>query len=187
MQTPDFYQAFIAPVEKTGFDYFVTGAVAAILYGEPRLTHDIDLVINIPSSSIRMMTSLFSPDHYYCPPEEVIQQELRRPEKGQFNIIHHETGLKADLYCFGDDPLHRWALARRVRITLEAGDSLWMAPPEYVILRKLAYFREGGSQKHLSDIRGILLQQEKLPERQWLEDRIREMGLLREWSLCQKK
>ncbi len=58
MQTPDFYQAFIAPVENTGFDYFVTGAVAAILYGEPRLTHDIDLVINIPLSSIPVMTSL---------------------------------------------------------------------------------------------------------------------------------
>jgi hypothetical protein len=31
-----------------------------------------------------------------------------------------------------------------------------LAPPEYVIIRKLEFFREGGSEKHLRDIRSML-------------------------------
>lgn len=61
----------------------------------------------------------------------------------------------ADLYLAGDDPLHRWALARTMAVQL--GDhSLRIAPAEYVILRKLESYREGGSEKHLRDIRGML-------------------------------
>ena len=36
------------------------------------------------------------------------------------------------------------------------GETLVLAPPEYVIVRKLEYYREGGSDKHLRDTRGML-------------------------------
>lgn len=63
--------------------------------------------------------------------------------------------LKADVYVATGDSLHDWALEHRRRIDL-AGTGAWIAPPEYVILRKLQFYREGGSDKHLRDIRFIL-------------------------------
>jgi hypothetical protein len=59
--------------------------------------------------------------------------------------------LRADVYVAGPDPLHRWALERRRRIGTEP-TPIWVAPIEYVIVRKLEYFRESGSERHLRDV-----------------------------------
>jgi hypothetical protein len=71
-------------------------------------------------------------------------------------LIHHETGFKADIYPDAEDPLHEWAFKNRKRVELGEGMAIWLAPPEYVIIRKLEYFREGGSDKHLQDIQRML-------------------------------
>jgi len=138
-----------------GVKYMVTGAVATIIYGEPRLTHDIDLVLEIGAEGAGKIAKNFPLDQFYCPPIEVIVIESKRRMRGHFNIIHHKTGFKADIYVAGDDPLHAWALQKRRRIKVD-GESLWIAPVEYVILRKLEYYREGGSEKHLQDIAGMI-------------------------------
>lgn len=95
MQPLEFYSAFILPLEKGNISYFVTGSIASIFYGEPRLTHDIDIVIHLTPADILKLTALFPLDKYYCPPEEVLQIESRRRPYGHFNIISHESGLKA--------------------------------------------------------------------------------------------
>ena len=78
------------------------------------------------------------------------------------NILHTPSALKADVYFAGEDPLHRWALPLRRRFEV-GGREIWVAPPEYVILRKLLFFREGGSSKHVRDVRALLAAQgEKL-------------------------
>jgi hypothetical protein len=127
-----------------------------MVYGLPRFTHDLDLVLNIPLAATTEFTALFPLDRFYCPPVEVIITEARRRQRGHFNLIHHETGYKADVYLYGQDELHHWGMPRRHRIMLESGLGIWVAPPEYVILRKLEYYQEGGSAKHLEDIRGCL-------------------------------
>jgi hypothetical protein len=158
----------------------VTGSVASIAYGEPRLTHDIDLVAEFDRARIPELVAAFPPEEFYCPPEEVVVVESRRPQRGHFNLIHHPTGLKADIYTAGENPLHRWALAHRRRIE-EAGEPVWLAPPEYVIVRKLEYFREGGSEKHLRDVRGMLAVSKDLIDRPLLEHKLAEAGLQDEW------
>ena len=45
MHAPNLFHIFINPLNHLDIRYVVTGAVAAIIYGEPRLTHDIDLVV----------------------------------------------------------------------------------------------------------------------------------------------
>ena len=50
---------FIEPLERLGLPYCITGSVAASVYGEPRLTADIDVVLSTTrASSRRMSTSL---------------------------------------------------------------------------------------------------------------------------------
>jgi hypothetical protein len=50
------------------------------------------------------------------------------------------------------------------------------------ILRKLEYFREGGSEKHLRDIRGMLEVSGAQIDRQLLEQWIARLGLAAEWT-----
>lgn len=85
----------------------------------------------------------------------MIRTEQARPHRGHFNLIHLESGYKADIYLMGADPLHAWAMPLRRRMKWETNSELAVAPPEYVVLRKLEYYREGGSTKHLVDIRAI--------------------------------
>lgn len=52
MQSPDLLSVFIDPLEKSGIPYFVTGSIASIFYGEPRLTHDVDIVIHLSRANV---------------------------------------------------------------------------------------------------------------------------------------
>ena len=156
MLAPDEVSDMIRGLAALGVPYMLTGATAAIIYGQPRVTNDLDVVLALDSASAGKLTKAFPPEHYYVPPQEVVQVELARALRGHFNLIHHASGYKADIYLVGTDPLHAWALPRRRQIPWEDGGEISVAPPEYVILRKLEYFREGGSTKHPTDIRAIL-------------------------------
>lgn len=181
MQPLKFLSAFIEPLEQSTIPYFVTGSVASIFYGEPRLTHDVDIVIHLAQSDIIKFEKLFPEEKYYCPPEEVMQIEIRRRPFGHFNLIHHETGFKADIYPHVGDKLHDWAFQKRKRVDL-GSQLLWLAPPEYVIIRKLEYFREGGSDKHFEDIRKMLPQVEADLDLPYLEEQILLRGLDQFWK-----
>ena len=159
----------------------ISGSVAVIVYGEPRLTHDVDLVAVLDHQHIARLPEAFPPSEFYCPPAEEIQLEAERDQRGHFNLIHHESGFKADVYLAGRDPLHAWALARARRIDVD-GEPIVLAPPEYVIVRKLEFFREGGSEKHLRDVRSMLAISPGLIQRDELEELVAARGLEDAWS-----
>lgn len=178
-------ELFAAPLEEAKISYFITGSTASIFYGEPRLTLDIDIVIHLSEVDVERFISLFPEKDFYCPPEDVIQIERNRSSHGHFNLIHPESGFKADIYPASDDPLYQWAFQHRRRID-EQMLRIWLAPPEYVIIRKLEYFREGGSQKHLVDIRKMIphLSGEEL-DTAFLEDQLDKRGLTPFWKKAQ--
>ena len=184
MQELNIVECFTDPLEEEGFPYVVTGGIASIIYGEPRLTNDVDLVINLKSEDVGRFIPLFPLDKFYCPPEEAIRLEIGRASRAHFNLIHHETGFKADCYLLGSDPLHRWALDHLKIIRLPSGKPLSLAPPEYVILRKLEYYREGGSEKHLRDIRGILKISADVIDQNIIVREAEKLGLADLWKAC---
>lgn len=155
MLAPDELSLFVQRFEAVGAPYMVTGATAAILYGQPRVTNDLDVVVALDDVTRKALLRTFPEAEFYVPPETVIRVEQARHQRGHFNLIHHDSGYKADVYLSGQDPLHAWALPLRRRIDWNTELTLAVAPPEYVILRKLEYFREGRSAKHPLDIRVI--------------------------------
>ncbi len=155
MQEPDELSLFAERLEQIGAPYMVTGATAAIVYGQPRVTNDLDVVLSLNDITRRKLLQAFPEQDFYVPPETVIRAEQARSLRGHFNLIHHETGYKADIYLVGQDPLHAWAIPLRRQIPWRPTLSLSFAPPEYVILRKLQYFQEGRSNKHVADIRAM--------------------------------
>ncbi|MGH8733298.1 MAG: hypothetical protein ACREVB_06415 [Burkholderiales bacterium] len=184
MPAPSPLAPFVDPLERLGFPYCITGSVAASVYGEPRLTADIDVVLLLRIEDIAALRAAFPENAYYVPPEETLRLELARTSRGMFNLIHHASQFKADLYLAGRDPLHAWALERRRRIDLE-GSGAWIAPPEYVILRKLEFLREGGSDKHARDIRFILAA--TAVDAAFLEAEVTRRGLAEQWRAARSR
>ena len=121
----------------------VTGSTAGILYGEPRMTHDVDIVVALTPRDVRFFVAAFPDDEFYCPPEDVLAIEVRRGSRGHCNVIHHGTGFKADIYVASDE-LHAWGMDHRRGLVVDELE-VAVAPVEYVIVRKLEYFRESRS------------------------------------------
>ncbi len=182
MPAPSPLAPFLEPLERLGLPYCVTGSVAASVYGEPRLTADIDIVLLLSIRDIAALRAAFPDSAYYVPPDETLRLELARDARGMFNLIHHASQFKADIYLAARDPLHAWALEHRRRISLEESGA-WIAPPEYVILRKLEYLREGGQDKHVRDIRFVLAASKV--DRAFVDAEVARLGLNEQWQQCQ--
>ena len=186
MPQPNLFLIFLNPLQNAGILYTVTGSVACVVYGEPRLTHDIDLIIHLASQDILKFMQAFPAKQFYIPPEDIIRIEKSRDERGHINLIHHDTGFKADIYFTGKDELSLWAI-KNSRIVEYHNNFINIAPPEYVIIRKLEYYREGKMQKHLLDIQGILRNPDVQLNFRWLNQKIRKYDLQKEWEKIKKE
>jgi len=82
MQEPRLFQIFIDKLNNLQIPYMVTGSVASIVYGEPRLTHDIDIVLTFPLNFIDKFCSSFPDSDFYCPPKDIIRDEILRENRG---------------------------------------------------------------------------------------------------------
>lgn len=181
MPQTELFLIFLRLFNRAGFRYVIGGSVASIFYGEPRMTDDVDLVVFLNDADIQRLPEFFPSPEFYLPPREVIMTEVARPPRGHFNIIHTASGFKADVYPTGRDELNAWAFRNKRAVPFN-GDTLVLAPPEYVIVRKLEYFREGGSDKHLRDIRGILRVSGEQLDRAALDEWVARRGVQAEWQ-----
>ena len=174
------FKIFTLKLNELKLDYFITGSVAAIVYGEPRLTHDIDIVLEISVSNIGIFIKAFPGEQFYIPPVEIIKNEIERSERGHFNIIHNESGFKADIFLIGNDKFQKWALDNRKQINFQ--DSIiYIAPPEYVVIKKLEFYKEGGTQKHITDIKNILANSSDIINFDFIEKYAAKIGVLDDW------
>ena len=186
METPDLFELFVRPLHAAGLRYMVSGSLASVHYGEPRLTLDVDLVVHLAEAEIATLAPLFPFEEFYLPPVDVIAAEVNRPIRGHFNVIHLLTGQKADVYPSREHPYWDWAWQHR-RLGQTGNAEVYFAPPEYVILWKLEFFREGGGEKHLRDIRGMLKMSNEDIDRGLLERASAELGLTQQWAAAQKE
>lgn len=180
----DLLARFAQPLGRLGLPYMITGGAAAIVYGEPRMTNDLDLVLAMQPGDAARVAEAFTATDTYVPPVEVLEVESGRRVHGHFNVIHGETTLRADVYIAGDDPLHAWGLARRRTVVIDEQEFV-IAPPEYVIVRKLQYAAQGGGDRHVRDIRRMLERCVIPIDRERIRAFAEELGLLTLWSLAQ--
>jgi len=175
---------FVRRFNQAGIRYMVGGSVAAMFYGRPRFTHDVDCVAFLNDADIRRLPEIFPPAEFYLPPPEVIAAAAARERQGSFNIIHMDTTFKADVYLTGRDDFNAWGFRNRNSVQFE-GETLVLAPVEYVMVRKLEFFREGGSEKHLKDIQGMLEISGDQLDRGVLNEWVSRQGVEVQWRLVQ--
>jgi hypothetical protein len=178
---PDLFTRLLGPLHDTGIPYMVTGGLAAIIYGEPRLTNDVDLIVQLRAVDSARLVAAFPEPAYYLPPTETIAEEASRPSDGHFNILHIETALRADVYCAGDDALMAWGLGRARLLPLGSG-GIRVAPIEYVVVQKLRWYRDSSSDRHLRDIAAMRRISGELIQQPDLDHWVERLGLRREWE-----
>jgi hypothetical protein len=173
--------AIFAPgLNALGVPWMAVGSIASSAYGERRSTLDVDVVAVVGKQHVSAFGRVFPETDFYCPPADVIEIESARPERGHFNLIHHHSVYKADIYVSTGGEFERWAFQNRRALMVDE-TPVWLAPPEYIIVHKLEFFREGGSDKHLRDVRGMLAVTDI--DRPILEKEISDRGLQDAWRM----
>lgn len=153
MEQFDLRAYLVEVLEKLGIEYFITGSVAATYYGEPRFTNDIDVVVRLPEQMVAQFCAQFPAADFYVS-EDAAKQAVRT--RGQFNIVHPDSGFKIDVIIPGDTPFDQSRLSRKQRGHADPTHVAFFASPEDVIVKKMQYYQEGGSEKHIRDIASML-------------------------------
>ena len=148
---------------KLEIPYLITGGIAVVVWGRPRFTADIDVVIELlPKKANRLAGELEKIDKEIRVDRDQIYDALRR--RGEFNFIHPASGLKVDFWLLKDEPFDRERMRRRI-IRRIANQTLYFSSPEDLILVKLMWHKESQSTRQLEDIESILRIQKKLDMR----------------------
>lgn len=130
----DILREVVVFLDGAGVPYMLTGSFAASAYARPRMTRDIDIVVELRTSDVDRFAALFG-GGYYCDPE-MIRDAVRT--RGMFNVIHSDKIVKIDFIVRKDDPFHREAFERRRRLS-PAGFAVWVIAPEDLVLNKLSW------------------------------------------------
>lgn len=170
--------------ESIKIPYLVTDAVASIAYGEPRFTKDIDIVADIKEEHIVGIKKCFPEEEFYLD-ESSIREAIR--DLHQFKIIHPSSGLKIDVIIRKKDAFDNSRFSRVRRIRPVEDTEANFASPEDVIIKKLEYYKEGGSEKHLRDITGILKISEELIDYNYISEWVDRLGLSEIWEAVLKR
>lgn len=129
----------------------VSGSWASTFFGEPRTTHDIDLVVELTSGDVHSLAAEFSPPRYFVEPRAAMDAVQRRAPGSMFNLIEVDSGSKVDFWMLSEEPFDAARFARRRWISW-SGIKLAVSAPEDVILMKLRWGRDaGGSEKQFVD------------------------------------
>jgi hypothetical protein len=178
MEQDELLRFTVEALQRLDLRYLVTGSIATVLYGEPRFTNDIDLVVILTADRIEELCRSFPQPDFYVSPDSARRAVERR---SQFNIIHPASGLKVDVMVPAETPFNRSRFERAKQIRLMPDLEVSFAAPEDVIVKKMEYYREGGSEKHLRDIAGILKVSADQVDRNYIADWAERLGLSEVW------
>jgi hypothetical protein len=140
-------------LEAAGARWMIGGSVATSAYGEPRATHDVDLVADLRLSGVQAFVEALGGAFYVD--ADVVRDAARR--RVSFNVIHFDTTEKIDVFCIGE-PFAAHGLHNRRLLTLPDGRVAPVAAPEDMVVEKLRWYRRGGevSDRQLRDVMGVL-------------------------------
>ena len=145
--------------ERLDIEYYVTGGIAAVTYGEPRLTQDVDIVLNLAPQDIDLLVAALESEGFYVPGVE----DVKSGRMKTLSITHQETIARADLVLAQSERFDVLKFERRHLIEIPQRGAIYLVSAEDLILNKLRWRRQSQSEKQWRDVLGILKTQgEKL-------------------------
>jgi len=135
MPENELFLLFVHRLNSAGVRYVIGGSVAAIFFGEPRFTFDVDIVVFLNNEDILRLPEMFPAADFYLPPAEVIFAEVAREQRGHFNILHKNSSFKAHIYPTGRDEFNAWAFRYKRQIQFQ-GATLVLGPIDIQLIQK---------------------------------------------------
>ena len=140
-----------ARLEGAGIGYMLTGSMAMNYYAQPRMTRDIDVVVELRPADAARVVQLFSPDYYVS--REAVDSSITR--QSLFNLIHHESVIKVDCIVRKQSEFRLAEFNRRQRIKIEDFET-WIVSKEDLILSKLFWAKDSRSELQLRDVKNLV-------------------------------
>ncbi|MCK9423665.1 MAG: nucleotidyl transferase AbiEii/AbiGii toxin family protein [Bacteroidales bacterium] len=142
-------------LDQKGIGYMISGSLALNVYCIPRMTMDIDIVIDLDQANLNDFLEIFTTGYYVN--EDTVKKEISR--KGMFNVIDHRSGLKIDFIIRKETEYRRLEFSRKTLKFIE-DISVWMVSAEDLIISKIEWIQQLQSDKQIQDVKMLL----RLPE-----------------------
>ena len=185
----DFLKMILSVLEKAGIDYMVGGAVAVWLWGEPRSTQDIDIVIHLGMEQINVLSRELEKAEIYLPPDIILENLNETRGDLPINAIHGASGYKAEMFLIREnDELRKTAFQRRVKVNFgsEVGE-VFIHSPEDLIIYKMLYYSLSQQTKHIRDIGSIIKTRGDELDYEYIQKWVIEKQLTAIWQEIQRE
>ena len=151
--------------------YMVSGSIAANYYTIPRMTRDIDVVIELKQDDIDKFVNLFKDDFYVN--REMVANEVSH--QGMFNLIHNEYIIKIDFIIKKSSPYQQAEFTRRAHVLIEQSP-MWFVSSEDLVISKLTWAKDSHSEMQLKDVANLMGTVDNL-DMEYMGRWIQELGL----------
>lgn len=138
-------------LDQKKIPYMVSGSLAFNIYCMPRMSMDIDFVIELNQANVNDFLEIFKSGFYID--EETVMEEIKR--KGMFNVIDHGSGLKMDFIVRKDSEYRRLEFSRKIKKYID-DIPVWTVSPEDLIISKIEWIQQLHSDKQSNDISMLL-------------------------------
>jgi hypothetical protein len=182
MSQPQLLSRVVRVLDSLGIDYMITGSIASSIQGEPRSTHDIDIVVDVPTEATAPLTSAFPPPDFLLQ-EAAVRDALKN--QTMFNLLSLGDGEKVDFWILTNEPFDRSRFSRRR--TFAIGDEhMNVSAPEDTILMKLRWAKQcGGSEKQFKDALRVFEVQARSLDSAYLDEWSNRLGVQDLWRQIQ--
>jgi hypothetical protein len=179
MSQQELLKKVIKVLDQAEIQYMLTGSIVSSLQGEPRSTHDIDMVITIQKSAAKILTRAFPPPDFYLDENSILDAI---DKCSMFNLLDATAGDKVDFWILTNEPFDRSRFSRKMSEEF-MGLKMQVSGPEDTILAKLRWAKlSGGSEKQFTDaLRVYEVQYGKL-DKEYLEDWVRKLNIESLWE-----
>ena len=148
-------QAFggvIDVLEAIGATYAIWGGMAVVMYGEPRFTQDMDILLSPQKFPVKPFVQRLESTHYHVD-EQAVQNAVLLG--GFFNVIHLHYHIKTDFYVPVEPELKVMMAERQYEAFDEMRQAAYVSATSLVIAKLRAY-ENSQSTRHLDDIAGLI-------------------------------
>ena len=158
-------------LKEADINYMISGSIAANYYTIPRMTRDIDVVIELKQGDIDKFVGLFEGDFYVD--REMVANEVYR--EGMFNLIHNRYVIKIDFIIKKSSAYQNAEFSRRKQVLIEQSP-IWFVSAEDLVISKLLWAKDSHSEMQLKDVGNLIETVDNL-DLKYIGNWVRELSL----------
>ncbi|HXE54139.1 MAG TPA: hypothetical protein VN541_14045 [Tepidisphaeraceae bacterium] len=174
-------------LQQAGLEFMITGSFVSSMQGEPRASHDIDVVVELTQTGASALLAAFTSPDYYLDEHAIRSAMNAQGAFRQFNLLDISQGNKVDFWILSDDPFDQSRFARKHVDSIE-GLAVPVSRPEDTILMKLRWAdMSGGSEKQVVDALRVFEVQAKRLDLAYMEHWATQLRVLPLWERIQRE